>query len=265
MTLESDSPPCTVSDSEAEKALLLSVDKNGRIPFPEGNHRKVAVFLRALSRLDQRGHIERRLVHGYLAYYLTESGERLKAQAAGTGRQEDRRTPSMVASWSPAHACGILLPALVAAWLLAAGPVQARLGESPNRMEARYGVPVKFENGVCARDFRCTYKHGGMIIMVDFLDEKSQCETYSNESGEALAPDDIKYLMEINRRGGKWAAKEDTKDRKRWMLNVNDAIATEQKNQDGHKLEIRTSWWQHFVDGHPALSSAGVAERLKDF
>jgi hypothetical protein len=47
-------------------------------------------------------------------------------------------------------------------------------------------------------------------------------------------------------------------------LNSGDAVAIDDY-KTGHWLEIKTIWWQHFVDQHPAESLGAVGERLKDF
>ena len=51
---------------------------------------------------------------------------------------------------------------------------------------------------------------------------------------------------------------------KKWNLNSGDAVAIDDY-KTGHWLEIKTIWWQHFVDQHPAESLGAVGERLKDF
>jgi hypothetical protein len=153
---------------------------------------------------------------------------------------------------------------LLSALLLSASPLQARLGESPARVEARYGLPVKVENGVCARDFECTYQHGGITIVVHYLDEKSQFESYSNDSGDSIAADEIQRLLEINRRGGKWKLKDDSSSGKKWELNSGEAAAS-YPSQPGHSLEIKTIWWQHFAEEHPTEKVTKAIERLKDF
>jgi hypothetical protein len=131
-------------------------------------------------------------------------------------------------------------------------------------VEARYGPPVKFENGLCTRDFQCTYQHGGITIVVRYLDEKSQSESYSNENGDAIATEEIQRLLEINRRGGKWKLKEDGDSIKKWDLNSGEAMAVYQPNT-GHLLEIKTVWWQHFVEQHKAAAATEANQRLKDF
>jgi len=148
--------------------------------------------------------------------------------------------------------------------LAAAAPLHARLGESPDRIQARYGAPIKVENGQYSRDFCFTYKHDGFIIVVCFLDDKSQCERYSNESGEPLADEEIQNLMEINVRGGRWNLKKGSAASKQWVSDSGDAFATERR-ENGHSLEIMTSWWQHFIDRHPSNARPGIKERLKDF
>ena len=145
-----------------------------------------------------------------------------------------------------------------------ATPLQARLGESVARLEARYGAPVKFQNGSCTRDFQCTYHHGGMTIVVDFLDETSQCESYSNEDGSPFKPEETQALMSVNGRGGKWTLKEDKQTSKRWNLSSGDVVAR-QDDQNGHTFELRSSWWQNFLDQRPGKTKSEVADRLKDF
>ncbi len=158
----------------------------------------------------------------------------------------------------------LLWPTLLSVLLLSTSPLQARLGESPIRVEARYGAPVKVENGICARDFECTYRHGGITIVVHYLDEKSQFESYSNDSGDSIAGDEIQRLLEINRRGGNWKLKDDTSSGKKWELNSGEATAVYQP-QPGHALEIKTIWWQHFAQEHPTEKITNTIERLKDF
>jgi hypothetical protein len=254
--------PTALTEAEAETQLLLSTDNNGRIPFPEGSSREVDYFLRALSRLDEGGHIEHRLQNGYLSCYLTESGMLLRSDAiASRGDASHCSAPRFQWDRSPG---GKSLLALTVLLLSVAVPLKARLGESPDRIEARYGAPLTCENGVGCRDFRHTYKHGGFVIVVCFLDEKSQCESYSNENGEPLAPEDIQTLLAINGRGGRWNLKKNTESSRQWVSDSADAFATEQ-HENGHSLEIKTSWWLHFIDGHPAIARTEVKERLKDF
>lgn len=250
-------------ETNSETLLLLSTDESGRIPFPEGPYGEIASFLQALYRLHHRGCVEYRLNRGCLACYLTEEGWRLRAQVTEEPAVEFRfLLPRSFALSGLAGSIG--LSAFLIALLALTAPLHARLGESPARLEARYGAPVKFQNGSCTRNFQCTYHHSGMTIVVDFLDEKSQCETYSNEDGTPLKPEETQAIMEINGRGGKWSLKEDTKTAKRWNLSSGDAVAREE-DQNGHSFEIRSSWWQNFLDQHLAKATSSVGERLKDF
>jgi hypothetical protein len=174
------------------------------------------------------------------------------------------RSGSPCSGAHPSTPAALLWPTLLSVLFLSASPLQARLGESPIRVEARYGAPMKVENGVCARDFECTYRHGGMTIVVHYLDEKSQYESYSNESGDSIAADEIQRLLEINRRGGKWKLKDDTSSGKKWELNSGEATAVYEP-QPGRALEIKTVWWQHFAEQHPTEKVTNAIERLKDF
>lgn len=257
----SESP--TASDlTILEKALLFSADETGFIPLPEGNYSEVCLFCEALARLEEKRHIRRRQWNGCRAFFLTKSGEDLKGQLLATGPQTRRGSlrPSGK-RFTPRRKLLLLLPAFL---LLGAVPSPARLGESPNRVEARYGAPVKVQNGARIRDFECTYKHAGFTVVVHFLDEKSQCESYVNDSGVELSQEEIQRLLEVNRHGGKWKRKEDVHGSQKWDLNSGEATATYQTQAD-HALEIRTSWWDHYVADHPVESVAGISERLKDF
>lgn len=250
-------------EMDSETLLLLSTDESGRIPFPEGAHCEIAPFLQALCRLHQRGCIEYRLSRGCIACYLTDEGRKRKSQAADKPAIEFRLLlPRSIVLRGLAGRIGLSL--FVGTLLAMAAPLYARLGESPVRLEARYGAPVKYQNGSCTRDFQCTYHHGGMTIVVDFLDEKSQCESYSNEDGSALKSEEIQALMSINSRGGKWNLKEDSKNLKRWNLSSGDVVAR-QDDQNGHTFELRSSWWQHFLDQRPTKTNGEANERLKDF
>jgi len=147
---------------------------------------------------------------------------------------------------------------------LCAVPLQARLGESPARLEARYGSPVQVENGTCSREFECTYKHAGIAIVVHFLDEKSQYESYSSDNGVPMDAAEILRLLEVNRRGGNWKLTKDNGSSKQWDLNSGEATATYRYNTS-QLLEIKTSWWDRYSAEHPTDAKNGVSDRLKDF
>jgi hypothetical protein len=74
-------------ETTVEIQLLRSADDTGRIPFPEGNHREIAAFLEALSRLDARGYVEQRLQNGLCGCFLTDSGKRLRAQLIASPKE----------------------------------------------------------------------------------------------------------------------------------------------------------------------------------
>ncbi|HEY3898335.1 MAG TPA: hypothetical protein VGM54_06965 [Chthoniobacter sp.] len=249
-------------ETTAEIQLLRSADDAGRIPFPEGSHREITTFLEALARLDAKGHVEHRLQNGLFGCFLTDSGKRLRSQLIAPQNEGGPELSDV--SVLPPPTRQALLATIFGSLLWFPMPTQARLGETAERIEARYGVPVKVENGVSARDFQCTYKHGGLTIVVHYLDEKSQDECFANENGEAIATDDLQHLMEVNRRGGKWSLKEDNGSFKRWNLNSGEAIAVDDY-KTGHWLEIKTIWWQHFVDQHSEEAQKGVSDRMKDF
>ena len=254
--------PSPLKLTQLERELLLSADDTAQVPFPEGNYSEVHMYLAALAQLAEKHHVCRCLRREYRAYYLTPSGKALKSQIMGSAITTKRNSvrPSLNET-SRRRAILMLLPALL---LLGSVPLQARLGETPGRVEARYGTPVKVENGICSRDFQCTYKCAGMTIVVHFLDEKSQYESFSNEDGIPLRAEEIQRLLEVNRRGGNWKVKEDTNSSKTWNLNSGDATAVYQHN-GAPLLKIKTNWWDHYMANHPAESPNGAIERFKNF
>jgi len=245
-----------------EKALLFSADESGFIPMPEGNYSEICLYIDAFAHLQQRRHVCRRPWNGCQAFCLTKSGENLKFRLLAPGMQAARRSLKRPARHRK------LLPFVLGLLLAGAIPLQARLGESPGRIEARYGAPVKIDNGIRTRDFQCTYKHSGIVIVVRFLDEKSQCESYASETGGPLTDAEIQRLLEVNCRGGHWKRETEQGSSKKWDLNSGEASAAYRSGDDQshpNELEITTSWWDHYVTGHPMESTDGVGERLKDF
>jgi hypothetical protein len=71
-----------------EALLLLSADEAGWIPFPEGNHREVCAYLDALSQMDKKHLVQRRMRNGYRAYHLTKMGDALRSQIIASKMNE---------------------------------------------------------------------------------------------------------------------------------------------------------------------------------
>jgi hypothetical protein len=147
--------------------------------------------------------------------------------------------------------------------LLGVSPLYARLGETPARIEARYGAPIKVENGKCSRDFKCSYAHGGFTITVQFLDDKSECEDYSKD-GNPISEAQIQKLLEVNRRGGKWNRPENSNSTRTWR---SDSGVTASYGADAQHpaLEVVTRWWREYVTNRPKDATVEASESLKDF
>ena len=84
MILTRKNPPSMPKLSLLEKALLISADDSGQIPYPEGNYSEVCMYLAALAHLDEKRYVRRWLRNGYRAYYLTKSGKALKFRIIGS-------------------------------------------------------------------------------------------------------------------------------------------------------------------------------------
>jgi hypothetical protein len=263
MTPNEEAPPSPERQTVAEIAVLRSADAAGRIPFPQGSYRDIATYLEAITQLEKRGYLEHRIENDHFGCYLTEAGKALQSDLVGVPSEQDNGN-SREAAQQPPRSTRATVALLLGLLLLHTAPARARLGESPDRVEARYGPPVKVENGVCSRDFERTYRHAGLTIVVHFLDEKSQCEVFANDSGEPLVTNEVQHLLDINRGGGKWTVKSDGGMLRRWRLNSGEAMASQDYNS-GLWLQIETVWWEHFVGEHRAESPNTAAERLKDF
>lgn len=147
--------------------------------------------------------------------------------------------------------------------LLFAAPSYARLGETPARIEARYGVPTSFENGGSSRDYRCVYTHDGFTITVQFLDDKSVSESYLRES-KPLTEDEVQRLLDINARGTRWSKEEKVKSLRRWHSNSGSIATCSADNNNGY-FEIVAKWWQDFIAAHPEGPVGEGAKAVKDF
>jgi len=154
---------------------------------------------------------------------------------------------------------------LLAVLVLTTNQLQARLAETEQELEARYGKPVtqaetfsgkrmvpknEFDKYAqrtkpySIKDVRF-YIFNGFRITVSLLDGKSQCESIS-KIGESLSDqiaftdDEIQILLEANAGSGKWelAPKGKTTG---WLLIDNDkAMAVAFETKDKYELTVMT-------------------------
>lgn len=62
-----------------ERLILLSADEGGRVPFPQGHANDVAMKMRVLDAMREKGYLRRKKGEKfYRAFYLTPLGNRLK-------------------------------------------------------------------------------------------------------------------------------------------------------------------------------------------
>ena len=139
----------------------------------------------------------------------------------------------------------------------------ARLGESPARIEARYGIPTTYENGASSRDYRCTYTHDGFTITVQFLDDKSVSEHYHRDA-KPFSDEELQRLLDINSRGTKWTKSGKGDSDRKWKL-VSGTVANYTAGSENGDFEIVAKWWQDFVAVHPEGSANEACKALKDF
>jgi|SRR2546423_6488578 len=103
----------------------------------------------------------------------------------------------------------------------------ARLGESRDEVEARYGSPVRTIQSAPDRVTGRLYDFNGFLITVMFLDGKSQLEEYAKKDKTKLTEDDVEKLLQANSGGRTWQRTDKpTSDVRTWQLINGDAGAS---------------------------------------
>src|SRR5580704_13601144 len=90
--------------------------------------------------------------------------------------------------------------ALIATWAAA----RANLGDTPPRVEARYGAAQETKKDDATRVITKFYVHDGQGIVVKFLDSKSQSETYIKGHKAEFSDLEIAALLKANAMGSDW-------------------------------------------------------------
>jgi len=77
------------------------------------------------------------------------------------------------------------------------------LSETPDQIATRYGAPVKSYQDVKGR-LGHLYRSEGYVIMVQFLQGRSQTEVYAKENDDELSQAELAVIMAANAFGEKW-------------------------------------------------------------
>jgi hypothetical protein len=137
----------------------------------------------------------------------------------------------------------------------AMGTAQARLGETPDQLVARYGQPLmeddqKAEGGKVATS-KVTFQKGGFEINVTVADGISEEESFKKLNGDAFNLDEVRYLLTANTQGHGWEAPQKIEGIKVWIL---DDAAAASINEDGTVFTIKSK---------ELMSEESTAKRLE--
>jgi hypothetical protein len=115
-----------------------------------------------------------------------------------------------------------------------AGSAHARLGETADQLEQRYGQPLSENDQKGEGDkvalAEVVFQKGGFQVNVTVVDGISVEETFKKINGQALSVQEIRTLLNANAQGREWDAPQVVKGDRLWARDDN-AVARE--NQDG--------------------------------
>lgn len=131
---------------------------------------------------------------------------------------------------------------------------QARLGENPDQLVARYGQPLS-ENDQKAEGAKVAasdviFQKGGFEIHVTVSNGISVAESFKKINGEPLTIGEIRTLLTANAEGHGWEAPQTVQGEKLWSR---DDAATARLGQDG-SLTIKSK---------ELISAQAVAKKLE--
>ena len=111
---------------------------------------------------------------------------------------------------------------------------QARIGETPDQLVARYGQPLKEEDQKAEGDkipmAKVTFQKGGFQIDVTITSGLSQQEIFKKINSQPITVDEARTLLDANSQGYNWSAPQKTDDGTVW---VRDDNATAKLGGDG--------------------------------
>jgi hypothetical protein len=148
----------------------------------------------------------------------------------------------------------------IATTLLAFSTAQARLGETEQEVEARYGKPIATIDPDPAMR-AVAYQHKGFVIMVTYENGKSGAEIYQKPDKSEITDPERTVLLEANAGGYKWTYKEEVPGQIRWF-NVDRKSRIAWYDTFNHQLCITSA---AHADRVSAITKRRTAEKLKDF
>jgi hypothetical protein len=111
---------------------------------------------------------------------------------------------------------------------------QARLGETPDQLVARYGQPLSVDDqkaeGEKVALNKAVFQKGGFQIEVTISNGVSSAESFKKLNAEPFTLDEIRYLLGANTQGHGWEAPQTIEGEKIW---ARDDAAAAKLSQDG--------------------------------
>ena len=95
------------------------------------------------------------------------------------------------------------LPFIAIAFFLLVSPAFARIGETEQQIEARYGKSIgTLSSG--NQPLKKAYQSSGMNIIVMYIDGVSQSEVFTKKDESEFSKNEIAILLDANAAGSKW-------------------------------------------------------------
>lgn len=137
--------------------------------------------------------------------------------------------------------------------------VNARVGETEQQIDARYGKPVNdTAHTIVGRAKQ--YALNGYKIMVVFIDGISQAETIKKLSGAPFSSDEVKVLVANNGAGLRWIEMNSDGTRQEWWRDDQKVRVVHLRRDN--VLEFSSPNYDRSV---ASAKRASAAEKLKNF
>jgi hypothetical protein len=118
---------------------------------------------------------------------------------------------------------------------------QARLGETPDQLVARYGQPLSVDDQKAQGDkvaaSKVAFQKGGFEIDVTLSNGVSAAESFKKLNNEPFTLDEIQYLLNVNQQGHAWEAPDKVEGEKIWGR---DDAAAAKLSQDGTIFVVKS-------------------------
>ncbi len=138
----------------------------------------------------------------------------------------------------------------------------ARIGETPDQLEKRYGAPSN-----TARDDRpgmtvAIFNHSGITILVSFINGISSAEYYRKEDGSKFSDHEIEVILEANTQNSGWKQAQSTPGGRKWILADSSVQALYTEATVPPTLGVVASSYIKFANEHNRREES---DKLKDF